>query len=344
MKPSMKEIAKIHGVSINAVSLVLNNKPGVSNDMRIKILQTAEKLGYLEKKDKFVKTFSRTNLCVMMQKIYSQDMNFYGRVLYAVVEEAKKNGFDAVMYFFDDNNMEVPKMVEEHRISGIIVIGKISDANIEALQKYRIPIVLTDHASLTKSIDSILTDNKLGGFAVVKYLFETGFQTIGFVGELGYSLSIKERFWGFKEAINNFEVFKSNSGLEEYISRYSITDDIEEAVLANDNKKIIEVVQRKKYLPEVYVCSNDKAAIALMNALQTLGYKVPDDISLVGFDNIDMCEKVRPKLTTVNVNKEIMGKRAVQRIIYKIGHLNSLPENTVIGVELIERESVRKPH
>jgi LacI family transcriptional regulator len=179
---------------------------------------------------------------------------------------------------------------------------------------------------------------------VVKYLFEKGFQKIGFVGELGYSLSIKERFWGFKEAINNLAVFKSNSGLEEYISRYSITEDIEEAVLANDNKKIVEVVQRKKYLPEVYVCSNDKAAIALMNALQTLGSKVPDDISLVGFDNIDMCEKVRPKLTTVNVNKEIMGKRAVQRIIYKIGHLNSLPENTVIGVELIERESVRKPH
>ncbi len=341
MKPSMKEIAKIHGVSINAVSLALNNKPGVSDDMRIKILHTAEELGYLEKKDKFVRTFSRTNLCVMMQKMYSEDLNFYGRVLYAVVEEAKKNGFDALMHFFDDKDMEIPKMVEEHRISGIIIIGKISDQNIEALQKYRIPIVLADHASLIRSIDSILTDNKMGGFVLTEYLLKKGFQKIGFFGELDYSLSIKERFWGFKEAMKNLKGSHEKNWIDEYITRYSITENIEEAVLANDNKKIVEVVRRQTELPEVFVCSNDKAAIALMNALQTLGYKVPEDISLVGFDNIDMCEKVRPKLTTVNVNKEIMGKRAVQRIIYKIGHRNSLSENTVIGIELIERESVR---
>lgn len=90
MKVTMKDIAQIHGVSVNAVSLALNNKQGISNEMRIKILRTAEELGYLETKEKFLKTFARTNICVMMQKRYSQDMNFYGKVLYGVVEEAKK--------------------------------------------------------------------------------------------------------------------------------------------------------------------------------------------------------------------------------------------------------------
>lgn len=90
MKITMKQIAELHGVSVNAVSLALNNKPGVSDEMRSKILRTAEETGYLESKDKYVRTFSRMNLCVMMQKKYSRDMNFYGRVLYAVVEEAKK--------------------------------------------------------------------------------------------------------------------------------------------------------------------------------------------------------------------------------------------------------------
>lgn len=81
-----------------------------------------------------------------------------------------------------------------------------------------------------------------------------------------------------------------------------------------------------------------------MVALQILGYKVPDDISVAGFDNIDICEKVCPKLTTINVNKELMGKRAVQRLLYRLSHKKSLPENAVIGVEMIERESVGFPN
>ena len=74
---------------------------------------------------------------------------------------------------------------------------------------------------------------------------------------------------------------------------------------------------------------------------QALGYTIPEDISIVGFDNIDMCEKIRPKLTTINVNKEIMGKRVVQRLIYRLNHMDALSENTVIGVNLVERETVK---
>jgi LacI family transcriptional regulator len=337
----MKEIAQIHGVSINAVSLALNNKPGVSEEMRIKILRSAEKMGYLEEHEKFIRTFERTNLCVMIQKKYSQDMNFYGRVLYSVVEEAKKNGYDASMNFFDDKDMEIPKMIEEHRVCGIIIIGKISDGNIDLLEKYKIPMVLVDHASLIKNIDSILTDNKLGGFVITKYLIEKGFKKIGFFGELTYSLSIKERYWGYREALSNLGNMGDGYYLNDYVERYSITEGIEEAVLSNDNKKIVELVQNQMQIPEVFVCSNDKAAIALMMVLQTLGYRIPEDISIVGFDDIDICEKIYPKLTTIHVNKEIMGKRGIERLIYRIGHKNSLSENIVIGVELVERETVK---
>lgn len=343
MKVTMKDIAKIHGVSVNAVSLALNNKPGVSDEMRIKILRTAEEMGYLETKEKFVKTFARTNICVMMQKRYSQDMDFYGRVLFAVVEEAKKLGYDVLMNFFDDDNFEIPVTIVERRVAGVIVIGKIKDCNIEQIRDTHTALVLADHASLTQNIDSIITDNKLGGYVIVRYLIEKGFKKIGFYGELDYSLSIKERYWGYKEALGNFMGDMLLDGLSRYIDRYSILEGMEEAVLANNNKKIIELVKTRRTLPEVFVCSNDKAAISLMVALQTLGYRVPEDISIVGFDNIAMCERVRPKLTTVNVNKELMGKRAVQRLIYKINNKNSLTENAVISVELIERESVGKP-
>lgn len=342
MKVTMKEIAAQLGISINAVSLALNNKPGVSDEMRKKILKTADELGYLEKKAKFIRTFSCSNLCVMMQQIYSMDMNFYSKILYSVVEEAKKRGFDTLMNFFNDSEPVIPNCIAEHRVAGIIVIGKISDRYIEMLRTYRLPIVLVDHASLIHRVDSILTDNKLGGFMVTKYLIEKGFRKIGFFGDLDYSISIKERFFGFKEAVSGGEFYRAfDDSVDAYVHRYSITANIEAAVLDNDHRKIVQLLTHARELPQAFVCSNDRAAILLLVALQIMRYRVPEDISLVGFDNIDMCERVNPKLTTVNVNKEIMGKRAVQRMKHLLDHHSSAPENTVMSVELIERDSVK---
>ena len=341
MSVTMKNIADSLNISINAVSIALNNKTGVSDAMRAKILRTAEKMGYLEKKNKFVRTFSHTNLCIMMQKIYSEDMNFYSKVLYSFVEEAKKSGYDTIMNFFDDDAMSVPSCVVKYRVSGIVVIGKIGDDNIAKLKEYHIPVVLVDHASLMYTVDSILTDNKLGGFIITRYLLDKGFRQIGFFGDLDYSLSIKERFFGFKEALMCYQSDLEFENPDEYIKKYSILSNIEKAVLQNDTQKIVQLIKMARNLPQAFVCSNDRAAIALLMALQILNMNVPDDISLVGFDNIDMCEKVNPKLTTVNVDKAALGKRAVHRLKYQMSHQDCAPENTVISVKLIERESVK---
>lgn len=201
MKVAMKDIAEYLGISINAVSLALNNRAGVSDDTRMRVLRTADKMGYISKKNKYERTFCSMNMCVMIQRIYARDMDFYGKVLYAVTEEAKKNSLDTVMGFFDDDAFIVPKALEERRVSGIIIIGKIKDENIERLEEYNVPLVLVDHASLVNTVDSILTDNKLGGFIATKYLLDRGFKNIGYFGDLGYSLSIKERFFGFQEAM-----------------------------------------------------------------------------------------------------------------------------------------------
>ncbi len=339
MKATMRDIAEKLGISINAVSLALNNKAGVSDEMRMKILRTADAMGYLSKKEKYAHTFSSSNLCVMMQRIYSTDMNFYGKVLYALTEEAQKSGFDTLMSFFDDELFAVPGAVENHRVSGVIVIGKISDRNIERLQEYNLPLVLVDHASLRNRVDSILTDNKLGGFVATSYLADRGFRRIGYFGDLDYSLSIKERFFGFQEAVQT-RGLAEGEGLSAYVKRYSITRDVERWILKNDNTGIIAHLKAAGELPEAFVCSNDKAAIAMLMSLQAIGRRVPEDVSIIGFDNIDICRKVSPKITTLKVDKEAMGRRAVQRIRYRLSHRDAPPENAVLSVELIERQSV----
>lgn len=343
MDVTMKDIADRLDLSINAVSLALNNRPGVSEETRARILHMAEKTGYLEKRNRYVHTFTSTNLCIMMQKLYSDDMNFYGKVLYSFVEEAKKSGYDTIIQFFDNSAMSVPACVEKHRVAGIAVIGKISDGNIGRLRDYRLPLVLVDHASLMHAVDSILTDNKLGGFVETQYLLDRGFRRIGYFGDLQYSLSIKERFFGFREALERESGALRIDNINDYIRKYSILSDIEDAVLRNDTQKIVRLLKMTHNVPQAFVCSNDRAAILLLAALQILNMNVPKDISLVGFDNIEMCEKVNPKLTTVNVDKELLGKRAVSRLRYQISHKDTLAENTVIGVRMVERQSVLAP-
>lgn len=336
----MKDIAESLGISVNAVSLALNNKPGIGEETRQAILNIAHAMGYLETKEKFMRTYSSTHLCVMMQKRYSEDLNFYGKVLIGVTEEARNRGFDAMVDFFDDSQSAVPKVVRDHRVAGIIVIGKISDDNITQLQGYHIPLVIVDHASLTRQADSILTDNKQGGFLITRYLLEKGLQRIGFFGDLDYSLSIKERFFGFFEAL--YAQTGNRQRLYRDIERSSVLSNIEQYALKNDTAVIAKRLQELEQLPEAFVCSNDRAAIAVQLALESLGWRVPEDVSLTGFDDIDMCERIRPRLTTIRVNKEAMGRLAVQRICHRIDHKSAPFQNIVMSVELIERESVKE--
>lgn len=336
----MRDIARIHHVSINAVSLALNNKSGVSETLRLDILRTAEEIGYFKARARFAKLFAQTTVCVMISRHYASDTFFYGRILFAIEEEAKSLGKGVLVHFFDDEDFSLPSPIAEQSCSGIIIVGKIEDRHIDRILRYGLPLVLIDHSSLNLRVDSIMTANRDGAYTAVRYLSRLGFSKIGFYGELSYSLPIKERFWGYREGIADFVCAAQGLPVEEYVNNYSVLEGIEHAVLKNESHTIIELMRDKVSLPEVYVCSNDKAAISLMMALSFLGYAVPRDISLVGFDNIDMACRVHPPLTTLRVHTELMGARAVQRLLYKQDPPQAPSEQTVISVDLIERESV----
>ncbi len=342
MKVRMKDIADALGISVNAVSIALNNKSGVSNDMRIRILRKANEMGYIETKAKYVRTFSRNNLCVMMQKRYADDLNFYGKILFAVTEEARERGFDTVLEFFNDKDFIIPMAVTERRIAGIIVIGMISDCNIAALHESRIPLVIVDHASLLCQEDSILTDNKLGGFLITKYLLDRGYRKIGFFGDLYYSLSIKERYFGYYEAMRAYVDKEDYHRTGALIERWSVTTGVERCAQNNDLAEIAKKVKSLLELPQAFVCCNDVAAIALMHALQSFGYYVPGDIAVTGFDDVDIAEKSIPRLTTIRVDKEKMGRLAVRRLCHRISNRETPRYNTVMSVELMERDSVSR--
>ena len=339
-KITMKDIAERLDISINAGSLALNSKAGVSEETRKQVLDVAEELGYLDKSPKFVKSFANKNICVIIKKYYFEDNTFYSKIMMGIGEESRRKGYDIITCLINETEENIPSCIESKKVCGIIVIGTIEDEYLVKLKNYKIPVVLVDHTSLLESTDSILTDNKLGSFNITKLLIEKGYKDIGFFGDLEYSLSIKERFFGYREAIKKFLKFNNFKEAEVFIEEQSVLYDVEQNIIDKNIEGIKERINRINKIPEAFVCSNDNAAIALITSLKELGYMVPKDIAVVGFDDIVLSSLIEPKLTTVRVEKDFMGRKAVDRLLWRIENKKDPDEKTILSVEVIERDSV----
>lgn len=220
-----------------------------------------------------------------------------------------------------------------------VVVGKISDVNLKQLKKTGIPIVLVDFTSLYDSCDCVLTHNKQGGYMITNYVLQKGYQKIGFFGDLNYSMSFQDRFIGFKEALMKHHIIQGYCD-DAYIRQYSFLENIETFILNQQIDEIIHLLQSKP-LPEVLICANDSNAFVVIQALHTMGLKIPDDIGVTGFDDTPLAEKFIPSLTTLQVQKESMGKEAVHRLVDRIQRKDYIQKTELLSVKIIERTSVK---
>lgn len=337
MKVTMKDIAKELNISINAVSIALNDKPGVSDSMRLKILRTADKMGYINEKHHYLSVFSKSNICILMQSYYANTGHFYSIVLRSIVERAKVLGYMSILNYFEDNQFEFPDCIIDRKVAGILVVGKISDQNLNQLKNTGIPVVLVDYTSLGDTCDCVLTHNKQGGYLITQYVLDKGYKRVGFFGDLEYSLSFSDRFMGYKQALVNRNIIDD---IESYINQYSILHETEKYVLENDVYSIVSLLEKRE-LPEVFVCANDSNAFILLNALTLMNIKVPDQIGITGFDDTPLCDKTILKLTTVQVQKELMGEIAVNKLIDRIHRENDVQMTQLLSTKIIERDSVK---
>lgn len=337
MKVTMKDIAKELNISINAVSIALNDKPGVSDSMRLKILRTADKMGYINEKHHYLSVFSKSNICILMQSYYANTGHFYSIVLRSIVERAKVLGYMSILNYFEDNQFEFPDCIIDRKVAGILVVGKMSDQNLNQLKNTGIPVVLVDYTSLGDTCDCVLTHNKQGGYLITQYVLNKGYKRVGFFGDLEYSLSFSDRFMGYKQALVNRNI---TDDIESYINQYSILHETEKYVLENDVHSIVSLLEKRE-LPEVFVCANDSNAFILLNALTLMNIKVPDQIAITGFDDTPLCDKTIPKLTTVQVQKELMGEIAVNKLIDRIHRENNVQMTQLLSTKIIERDSVK---
>lgn len=336
---TIQDIATQTGVSLATVSMVLHGKNGIHPDTRQRVLTSAKDLGYQVKKRRQTAAASpvkSVGLVVKSRPLDPPHANpFYSQVLAGIeayCRPRKINVLFAVMPVDDSNHpVEVPNFVAEADVDGLLFVGAFLDHTLLPLLTQRhLPVVLVDGYSPSADYDAVVSDNLNGAHEAVAYLIQHGHKRIAFAGPRpDVYPSLDERRGGYTLAMHAH-------GLETAFVTVNGVKGVDESetVLAFG-----ELLQSHPDITAIFAV-NDATAIAVLRAARECGLQVPEQLSVVGFDDIDVASLMTPALTTMHVDKTGMGRRAAEMLIDRAQYPDSLPATVVLRPRLVERQSV----
>ncbi len=341
-KTTMRDVANRLGVSINAVSLALGNKSGVSESTRDRMIRTAYEMGYFEGKASILKKVKLRNICIVVKNKALTDVHFHNLVFRAMQAEVKRQGYDTIIEFSEDLS-ELPSCIQEYRVSGVAVVGTFSDEGLARIQATHIPMVVVNHESYALSIDSVVNKNYQGAYLAFMHLYQRGHRRIGFVGYVEGSSSLRLRKAGFMQAAIDHHMYGED--ISGGFAEMSFETDLTPFYVVHNIAEIAAHLMNKfgsvEKLPTAFFCHNDATAIAMIQAVNLLQLEVPRDISMVSFDNIELASGFTPALTTISVPIKSMGIRAIERLVRRIENRNLPCDTLLLEMELLQRDSVR---
>ena len=340
MFPRIADIAKAANVSPSAVSLAINNKGGISSEVRQKIITIAESMGYKTAINGQYNTVNK-NITVRLVKIakHGHIVNerhnpFITEYLEGIETETSRRKFKLEVSFFDKKPMEeIIAAQKDKTVSGLIILGtELNSHEIDFFTELPAPMVFIDTYFPFSVYDCIDIDNVDGVFKALQYLHTNGHRSIGLVKSSYETRNFKMREYGFHETMEYFSLPVKKEFL------CSVDPAFDRSI--NDFSKYLE---KTSSLPTAFFCMNDMIAYGCIKALHKHNYKVPNDVSVIGFDDLPSSNLSDPPLTTIRVSTHQIGRRAVERLAEKIISPGSnLPENILIPNKLIIRDSVGK--
>jgi LacI family transcriptional regulator len=223
----------------------------------------------------------------------------------------------------------MPPLLNDERIRGMILMGAIARGVVESLaDAARLPVVLVDNCFGNCPWDAVMTDNARGATLAAEHLISQGHRHIALLGGPDHPSIVERR-----------------TGYEQTLRRHGLVPTVVESTgldIADGERVVVELLRQAPETTGV-MCSNDSQAIGALRKLQELGYRVPDDFSLVGFDDIPMVQLTSPSLTTIRVGRKALGQVAVQLLLERIRALDRPAIKAIVGVTLVERASVGPP-
>lgn len=331
-KVRLADIAEQVGVSTVTVHNALAGNKGVSESMREQIQAVADELGYeapgSRKKSRVPQEFCTIGVLIA-ENYLAQYTTFYWKIYQELAMVAtERHCFTAVEVLKKEDEKKtfnMPACVLEKRIDGLIVIGEIDKRYIRSLKKnIDIPLVFLDFYDKELAKDAVVTDNFYGMFLLTEFMFEQGIDELAFVGSIYATSSIMDRYCGFMKSM-----MLHNKNIH---PEWVIEDRDEVGQMG---------FELPKKLPKGFVCNCDLAAVMLIEKLQEQGYRVPEDISVVGFDNYLYPGLPDKKITTYEVNTKAMAKVALEKVLKQIRNPKSGRGMNVVSGHMIIKRSVR---
>ncbi|MEH6942909.1 LacI family DNA-binding transcriptional regulator [Bacillus sp. JJ722] len=309
----------------------------VPKETKSKLISTIAERGYLPSGflEQLMKR-SKTTIAVFMEmerdfKHTLLEMNpFYQQFISSVEHTAKENHL--TVQIFNSNDTDSYESIREPSYLGVIVVGKLPIHLSNVLKKLKIPIVIIDEYEFHSNFVTLTSEDQKGAFESIEYLILKGHNKIAFVGcKNDRGNFIEHRIAGYKEALQSYGL--TYKAQDVYLSEVNYS--YEEGI------RIAQKIAASHHKYDAVFCTSDIMAIGLMKGFMKAGFKVPDDISIMGFDNIQFSKYSNPELTTVDQNIFLKGETAVTIVIRKAKG-EPVKREYMLPVSIVERESVCK--
>ncbi|MGN0255608.1 MAG: LacI family DNA-binding transcriptional regulator [Chordicoccus sp.] len=330
---TIRDIAKMAGVSPATVSIVLNGKPGVSEERREAIQKVIEETGYqvTERKkptNKIVLALSYLNSGILVE----ENQGFISMIMDAMQAELKKKNVTLMQMTVNGGADELLAQADLPGITGICVIAsEMPREQYDVLQKMKCPFIVLDNLMPGYPYPCVGINNEENVHTALKYCADSGIKQIGYLKS-----SLKaENFTARAEA---FDRYTKELGLETDQSQiFELTPTLRGA--HHDMRLLLEAGAS---VPECLFADNDMIALGAMTCLKEHGYRIPQDVSIIGFDNIPYSGVSSPTLATINVQRETIGRMAAHLILEEMREQQQIPVKMAVTGQLKPRKSVKQ--
>ncbi len=333
MKASIRLISEITGYSLATISNALNKKKGVNPNTSDEIFRVAREIGYLDNN-----LINKIKLVIYKKNgLIIDDTPFFTLLISGIEQECREAGYELVIGNLDARDPEFQEKVKlllNEQGTAVILLGtELSPEELTIFKDSQYPILLLDYWSYDMDFNGVMINNDDSARKAVNYLIGKGHNKIGYLKGSFRILGFEQRQAGYFTAMRD----KNKEIYSKYIIELSTT-------MNGAYKDMLEYLNYNSELPTAFFADNDMIALGAMKALQEKGYHIPDDISIIGFDDLSFCEITSPRLTSLRVPKEEMGRLAVRKVIDMVNNKENIRSKIQVCTEFVERDSVKELH
>ncbi|WP_248927030.1 LacI family DNA-binding transcriptional regulator [Paenibacillus hamazuiensis] len=338
----MEDIAKLAGVSKSAVSIALSGKPGIGAETREKILKIVKDTGYLPRPmvragqasgvSNTLRFVACTNSGIVLEQYYKQP--FFMELIHDIEEQCRSRGYSLLFSSVHTGDFEsaVAELEEGHESGGIILLGtNLTARQVQFVAGKQPRLVVLDTCYETLPVHFIVMNNVMGAYQAARHLMDLGHRRIGYVQSHSRMHNFDSRKKGFLSALGEEGIGPDEELLFSAApTTFSAQEELKERFAALGDR-----------MPTALFCECDYIAISVVKTLTELGIRVPEDISIVGFDDIHEATVISPELTTVHVEKGKIAELAVSTLVDMIEGGSTVKTKSLIDTKLVVRQSSR---